>query len=455
MALEKFFSPNSVAIVGASADTKKVGHVILKNFAERYTGRIYPVNLQEKEILGLKCHPSVSSIRDKIDMAVIAVPPAVANSVVKECVEKKIEAVVVITAGYKEIGTAEGVLRENELEKIVEGTKTRIVGPNCLGILDTETNVDTMFLPEYKMDKAVAGNIALISQSGAFASALLDWFFSEGIGISKFVSYGNRTDVDEPDLLEFLLHDKKTKCIVMYIEGPKDGRELMATLKKVTKQKPVVVLKSGKSTAGIKAAASHTGSLAGSYPVFRGMLRQAGAVEAETLDDAFDYAKIFSTQPAMKGKRVAIVTNGGGYGILCADACTEECLELAELSDRTKREIKKVLPSYSSLHNPVDLIGDANADRYRATLDALALDPEVDAIVVVSLFQTSSLGPEVVDVISGISRTRKKPVVVCATGGAYTGTLVKNLEESGVPVFKTPNRTLKALRALYTHSRNR
>lgn len=449
--LEHFFNPKTVAVIGASSNVKKVGHAILKNFLDEFKGKIYPVNWKEGEILGWRCHKSILDIKEPIDLAVIAVPPEASNKVVRECVKKKVSAVVLVTAGYREIGTAEGKEREKELEEIIKKSNTRIIGPNCLGILDTKTKVNTMFLPEYKMDKISEGKISFISQSGAFGSAALDWLAHEGVGISKFISYGNKADVDEADLLEYLLHDSNTSTIVMYIEGVSNGKRLMAMLKKVTRKKPVIVLKAGKSEAGIKAASSHTGSLAGSYEIFQAMLKQTGCVEADTLEDVFDFSKAFADQPLPKGKRIGVITNGGGFGVISADACVEFELELATLSDNTIKSMKGAMPAYSTIHNPLDLIGDADSSRYKKALDSMISDKNIDGIVCIPLMQTSALGPEVIEIISGISEMKKKPILVCTTGGQYTENLMVKLEEKGVPVYPTPHRAMKAMKALFDH----
>ncbi len=451
--INKFFAPKSVAIVGASENPKKFGHVILKNYMDMgFSGKIYPVNPKADSILGIKCYKSVLDVREDIDSAVIVVPPQAANEALKECVKKRIDAVVMITAGYRETGGA-GVAREQELKSIIKDTNTRVVGPNCIGIYDSFGRIDTLFLPDYKLKRPRAGDIAFISQSGAFALSILDWAATEEIGISRFVSYGNRADVDEIELLNYLLDDKKTRAIAVYLEGVRNGRDFLECLKKVAAKKPVVILKAGKSAAGTRAVQSHTGSLAGSYDVFRGAIRQGGAVEAENTEQLFDFCRVLAYQPAAKGKRIAVVTNGGGFGVMCADSIERCGLSLAEFSKDTVEGVKSVMPrEYSSVHNPLDLIGDADVRRFEVAIDKVIKDKNVDGIIIVTLLQTASLGPEIVDVIASANERSRKPIVVSASGGEYTQLLLRSLEKDGIPAYPSPDRAVSAMKTLIEYS---
>ncbi len=449
MSLNKFFAPKSVAVIGASSNPKKFGHVILKNYTDMgFLGRIYPINPKADSILGMKCYKSVLDVEDYIDSAVIVVPPKAANDALRECVKKGIEAVVMITAGYRETGGA-GVSREEELKSIIKDTDTHVVGPNCIGIYDSFGRIDTLFLPDYKLKRPSVGNIAFVSQSGAFALSILDWAATEEIGISRFVSYGNRADVDEVDLLNYLKNDRKTKAIAMYMEGVKNGRLFLETLKSVTDKKPVVILKAGKSVSGTRAVQSHTGSLAGSYAVFRGAIRQGGAVEAENTEQLFDYCRVLAYQPVPRGKRIAVITNGGGFGVMCADSVERVGLSLAEFSKETVEGIKSVMPKeYSSIHNPLDLIGDADVRRYEVAINNVIKDRNVDALIIVTLLQTASLGPEIVDVIVSANERSKIPIVVSASGGEYTQLLLRSLEKDGIPAYPSPDRAVNAMKTL-------
>ena len=412
-----------------------------------FEGAIYPVNPKEKEILGKKCHNTVLNIKEKIDMAVILVPPEFSNDVVQQCVKKNIPAVVLITAGYKETG-AIGITRELELKKIIKGTKTRVIGPNCIGLFDPYARTDTLFLPDYKLKRPAQGDIAFISQSGAFGAAILDWVATENIGISHFVSYGNRADIDDIDLIEYFMKDKKTKAILIYLEGPRQGRMLYDCIKKYSSKKPIIILKAGKYKSGSRAAASHTGSLAGSYEIFKTAINQAGAIEAETSEDMFDYARALAYQPKPKGKNVAVITNGGGFGVLSADALEKYGFNLPEFDKKTISKIESIMPSYSTIHNPLDLVGDADVNRYDVAIKAALKDDNIDAIIVCILLQTSPLDPDIVDLISSVNEKKKKPMLIVSAGGEYTQILLRSLEKEGIPSYPSPERAVRSLKAL-------
>ena len=443
--LDKFFNPKSVAVIGASKQRGKIGHTILEVLKEGYKGEIYPINPHEQELLFLKAYGSVLDVKESIDLAVIAVPKEAVPKVLKECVKKKIEAVVIVTSGYSEIGDKKS---GEELQKIVKGTKTKVCGPNCLGVYDGYSQVDTLFLPETKLRRPSAGGISFVSQSGAFGSTLLDLIESEGIGISKFVSYGNQAGVKDVDFLEYLGQDEKTKVIVMYMEGVSDGKKFMEVAKKISVKKPIIIFKSGRTERGSEAAASHTGSLAGSYNIYQAAFKQSGVLEAQTIEDIFDFAKALEKQLPAKGKRIAIVTNGGGFGVITSDSVIESGMELVEFSKETAEILKGVLPAYGTVHNPLDLIGDADQERYKGALEILVKDKMVDGIIVISLFQTVSLQPTVIDVIAGVKAKTQKPIIVCATGGQFTKRCLEDLEKKGIPTYITPERAVKAMSAL-------
>ena len=452
--MREFFNPKSVAIIGASEHPKKLGHVVMKNFIDfDFEGPVFPVNPKGGKVLGRKCYQSVLDIPKKVDMAIILVPPHVSNDVVRECVRKKIPAVVMITAGYREIG-AEGITREQELKKILNNTKTRLVGPNCIGLFDPYARVDTLFLPGYKLKRPSQGSIAFISQSGAFGAAILDWAATEGIGISHFVSYGNRVDIDETDLINYLVRDKKTKAILVYVEGARNGRALYECMKKASRKKPIIVHKAGKYAAGTLAASSHTGSLAGSYNVFKAAIKQAGAIEAETSEDMFDIARALAYQPIPKGKKVAVVTNGGGFGVLTADALEKYGFELPAFNKKATQKVASIMPDYATTHNPLDLIGDADVNRYDVALKAAMESDNIDAIIVCILLQTAPLEPEIVEVISGVNEKRKKPLLVVSSGGEYTQILLRTLEKEGIPAYPSPERAVRSLKALFERTKS-
>lgn len=449
--MDCFFNPKSVAVIGASRFPKEVGHVIFRNFMEGgFRGKLFPVNPKADKILGCRCYPSVLKIRERIELGVITVPARIVPLVLEECGKKGISAVIIISAGFKEIGNEK---LERHIEKILKKHRIRCIGPNCLGVFDPYTQVDTFFLPRYKLERPGKGDIAFISQSGALGSVVMDWMAMKGYKISKFISYGNAIDLDEADLIEYLAGDKRTRVICAYFEGVKRGRKFFEIAKRVSGKKPVIVLKGGVTDEGTKATLSHTGSLAGSAEIHSAAFRQAGIIEARDLEQIFDFARALSTQPRPKGNRVQVITDGGGFGVLTADSLVKNNLTLAKMSKKSTEILKRNLPSYVVLKNPVDLTGDADAERYRITIDAALDDPNVDMIALITLFQVPLLTSEIVEIVSAANRRRKKPIVVIAAGGRYTEVLKKSIEDSGVPTFSYPERAVEALGALYDCNR--
>ncbi len=449
MDLELFFKPRSVAVIGASREPRKFGHVIFKNFVEsEFNGKTYPINPKAENILDSKAYQSVKEIPDELDLAVIAVPAPIVPSVIDECLSKNVKAAVIISGGFREIGDR-GEKLEVEIKEMIRGSSLRVIGPNCIGVYDPSNHVDTLFLPRYRLRRPKPGPIAFISQSGAFGSAVLDWAASQDIGISKFISIGNKIDVDEVDLLNYLVDDPLTKCIAVYVESIGRGREFLNVASKVTNNKPVVVLKGGTTLEGARAALSHTGSLAGSAKIYEGALEQAGAIQAQTVDELFDYARVLAYQPTPKDqKSIAIVTNGGGFGVISTDEVSKLGLTLANLDPKTLKKLTEKLPDYAIPHNPLDLVGDADVERYRFALDAVSSDPNVGLVLVIVLLQTSYIESDVVDAITESQVTYGKPTIVCTIGGEFTQMLVKMLEADRIPSYVTPERAVNAINAL-------
>ncbi len=453
--LEPFFKPRSVAVIGAAREPRKFGHVIFKNFVEsEFSGKAYPINPKAKEILGFTAYPSIREVPSELDLAVIAVPATTVPSTIDECVANNVKAAVIISGGFKEVGE-KGEKLELEIKEKIKGSNLRVVGPNCIGVYDPTNHVDTLFLPTYRLRRPKRGPIAFISQSGAFGSAVLDWAASQDIGISKFVSIGNKIDVDEVDLLRYLADDPLTKCVAVYIESISRGRDFLKVASKVTKSKPVIVLKGGVTTEGARAALSHTGSLAGSAKIYEGAFEQAGVIQAQTVDELFDYARVLAYQPAPKDpKSVAIVTNGGGFGVISTDHISKFGLKLADFNKETMQKLGEELPDYAVPHNPLDLVGDADVQRYRLALNTISSDPNVAIILVIVLLQTSYIESDVVDAITESQMTYGKPTIVCTIGGEFTQILVKMLEEDHIPSYTTPERAVNAIKALLKYSRN-
>ncbi|MGD0331064.1 MAG: CoA-binding protein [Nitrososphaeria archaeon] len=454
MNLEFFFKPRSVAVIGASREPRKFGHVIFKNFVEsEFQGKTFPVNPKADKILGFKAYTSISEIQSELDLAVIAVPAPIVPSVIDECVSKGVKAAIIISGGFKEVGER-GEKLEEEIRKKIDGSGMRVIGPNCIGIYDPTDHVDTLFLPRYRLRRPRGGPIAFISQSGAFGSAILDWAASQDIGISKFISIGNKIDVDEVDLLNYLSDDPLTKCIVIYVESISRGREFLEASSKITKSKPLIVLKGGVTQEGARAAMSHTGSLAGSAKIYEGAFKQSGVIQARTVDELFDYARALAYQPIPKGQKdIAIITNGGGFGVISSDQASKLGLKLAHFSPETTTKLKEKLPDYAIPNNPLDLVGDADVERYRQALDLVSSDPNVGIILVIVLLQTSYIESDVVDAITESQVTYGKPTIVCTIGGDFTQILVKMLEENRIPSYTTPERAVNAINALLQYSK--
>ncbi len=446
MALDAFFSPRTVAIIGVSRNPQKVGHVVYRNFLEGgFSGKVYAVNPNAESLFGHPAYKSIADIPERVELAVICVPAELVPRALEECGRKRVPAAIVLAGGFKEVGAAK---LEAALAAAAKKGKVRVLGPNCLGVLDPASGVDTVFLPRYKLERPGVGSIAFITQSGAVGSVVLDWMAMKGYKLSKFVSYGNAADVDETELLESLAADPQTKVICCYFEGLKDGRAFFEAAKRVALKKPIIVLKGGVTDAGAKATLSHTGSLAGETAVYSAAFKQAGIIEARDIEQLFDYARVLATQPVPRGARVQIITNGGGFGILLTDWLSTLGLPLAQMKPETLAKLKLQLPEYVVLKNPMDLVGDVDAQRYRVALAAALADPGVDVVAVIVLFQTPALTADVVEVIAEEAEKRAKPVIVVSAGGRYTEVLKKSLEDLGIPTFSYPERAAEAIKAL-------
>ena len=446
--LEQFFNPQSVAIIGASHTPGKVGYAIVENFVNNgYRGSVYPVNPNTESIMGLKVYASVKEIPEPVELAVVAVRADVVPSMLKQCAKQKIKNIIIVSGGFSESGTA-GKKLEDECKKIIAKSKLRVIGPNCVGVYDSTTAVDTIFLSRSRLDRPTAGSISLVIQSGAVGSSLIDWLAERNIGISKFVSYGNGADVNEVDALEYLADDEKTKVIVMYLEGIKsDGKKFVDVLKKITKKKPVIVLKAGKTDKGTQAVVSHTGSLAGSAKIYSGVFKQTGVIEAANLQEVFDFARAFQ-QPLPAGNKVAIITNGGGFGVLATDECTIQGLQLPAPSKKNKNKLQKKFPAHVIISNPMDLTGDSTVDGYRTVIEECMQSKEYDGIIAIILFQVPTLRTEITDVVVEMSKKYNKPILCCSVGGRFTKKIAAKIEAGNVPVYSTPEAAAKSFGAM-------
>ncbi|MEM3555827.1 MAG: CoA-binding protein [Candidatus Micrarchaeia archaeon] len=451
MNIDVLFDPKSVAVVGASREPSKIGHVLLRNFIEGgFRGEVYPINPKADEILGLKCYMGVSNVKGEVDLAVIAIPAKLVPNALRECGEKGVKGAIVISGGFSEVGNVE---LENELREVCLKYDIACLGPNCMGVINPLTRVDSVFIPTYKMGRPKLGGVSFISQSGAIGGAVLDLMARQGFGMAKFVSYGNGAVIDETDLLRYMADDEKTRTIVLYIEGVRRGREFFETLRGVTKRKPVVILKGGKTSGGAAATKSHTGSLAGNAEVYEAVFKQCKATEARSLDEVFSFSKLFESQPFCSGERVGIITNGGGLAVIAADSVEENGLKLAELSEESIKKIKERVPAYVNVKNPLDLSGDAGAERFEVAINAMLEDSNVDSLLVGVLFQTESIDSRVVSMIIEASNLKRKPIVVVCPGGEYAEVHGRILENCGVPTYTSSSSAIRALRKLVDYSK--
>jgi acetyltransferase len=449
--LDFFFRPSSVAVIGASRDPEKLGYAVLANLKEGgFSGALYPVNPKADEILGLRAYPTVLDIPGPVDLAVIVIPYPLVPGALQQCGEKGIPAVVVISAGFREAGR-EGLERELEVVGIARRYGIRLIGPNCLGVIDTHTPLNATFAA----GMPPGGPIAFMSQSGALGTAVLDMALAGRIGFSRFVSLGNKADVNEVDLLEAWEDDPGSRVILAYIEGLPDGQKFMEVARRVTRKKPVVAVKSGVTRSGARAVSSHTGSLAGSEAAYHAAFRQAGVIRAESMEHLFDLALAFAYQPLPPGDRIAIVTNAGGPGILATDALEHAGLQLARFRPETIEALMADLPSAASAANPVDVLGDALADRYEHALRRVLADPGVDGVIVIVTPQAMTQIEETAHVVGRVARETDKPVLGCFMGESRIAAGIAVLRQYGIPNYPFPERAAAALAAMVRYRRER
>ena len=441
------FSPRSVAVIGASTRKDSVGRAIFANILfSGYTGIVYPVNPKAKGILGVRAYHSVWDIPGEVDLAVVIVPSVAVPAVMEECGEKGMKAAVIITAGFKEIG-GEGAELERTVTEISKKYSIPLVGPNCLGVINTDPGIS--FNATFARGMPKSGNIAFISQSGALGVAALEYAQEENIGLSKFISVGNKADITENDLLALLKDDPQTGVILLYLEDLTDPKGFIELAREITgeipKRKPILAIKSGRTTEGAKAASSHTGALASSDEAYDFFFRQCGVLRVETLEELFDYAIAFASQPLPRGNRVAIVTNAGGPGIMATDACVRHGLQLASFDRRTTENLKKGLPLTANINNPVDVIGDAKEDRYTLALKSVLDDENVDGAIVICTPQAMTVLRDIACVIADITSKYKKPVMACCMGVTDISETLKILDEKNIPHYKFPEAAARAM----------
>jgi acetate---CoA ligase (ADP-forming) len=458
--LDIIFNPRSVAVIGASRDPVHVGNGILKNLLEGgvfkteycrpFKGAVYAINPKADSILGVKCHASILDVPGDVDLAVVCIPAKLVAKTLDDCGKKNVKGAVIITAGFAELGGEkhkDGVELQRQVVEAAKKNGIRVIGPNCLGIIRTPSALNASFAPSMPKE----GNVAFISQSGALVDSVLDWAIEKGYGFSTVVSYGNKCDLDIHDFINWLDKDTKTGAIALYVEGIDKGREFMQAAEKATVKTPVILLKAGRTSKGAKAISSHTGSLAGSYEVIQAACKQTGVILADSITEMFHIAKALANQPPCKTNAVAIITNAGGPGVLCADYCDSYGINLVNLTEETLKKLDdsgKMHPAYSRA-NPLDLVGDALPDRYNVAIETLLSENYIGGLIVIQTLQTMT--DPLADaniVIAARKKYPEKPIVCCFMGGKFTGPSNDLLEANGIPNYDDPKKAALAMKSL-------
>ena len=446
--IEFIMNPRSIAVVGATNRPGSVGLAVFRNILSAgFQGVLYPVNPKAKSVWSVKAYPRLADIPDEVDLAVIIVPAEVVCSILEEAGKKQVKGAIVISAGFKEVG-GHGVELENYVKEVVGKYDIRLVGPNCLGVINNNENVCMNASFATKMPKA--GNIAFISQSGALCTAVLDYAEGRDIGFSKFVSFGNKADINEVDLLHYLKDDPDTDVILMYLEDIAQGRAFLETAREITWQahKPMLAIKSGRSAEGARAAASHTGSLAGSDNAYDALFHQSGILRVEGVDELYNRALAFAKQPIPKGNRIAIVTNAGGPGIMATDAAIRHNLRMATLSEETKQKLKQELPPTASIQNPVDVIGDATHERYEDAIRHVLMDENVDGAIVILTPQAMTDVLETAEIVPHVMKDINKPVLCSFMGIVDVSRGIQYLEKHGIPNYAFPEAAVRSMASM-------
>ena len=441
--LQNLFHAKSIAIVGASANPEKTGHTIMKNIIDGgFKGRLYPVNPKSSEILGWSCFPSLTDIPvDKVDLAIIVVPAKFVPSVLEDAAKKKVACAVIISGGFREAGNED---LENTVLETAQKYGIQFVGPNCQGITYTPNNLCAAW-PLMK----TKGPITIISQSGTVGAAFAGWAEDDNIGLSSFVSLGNKSDIDEVDLMEYFSQDPSTKVIGMYLEGVRNGRDFMAIGNKTISNKPIVVLRPGRTAKGRIAAQSHTKSIAGDYKIFDAACKQAGIIKAETVYELYDFCKVLSLCKTPKGNRCLIITSSGGSAILATDVAENHNVDIVSLNSKTKDRLHQFLPAHCIIGNPLDLTGDTNAERYYEAIKSIKLEKYIDVVLLI-------FGDPIPDTVSYVQKMKEEieqEIIACYIGaGEMQVEEMLNLHKIGIPTFPTPERTMKAIAALIQYN---
>ncbi len=443
--LEKMFNPDSVAVIGASRTKGKVGRAVLENLMQNPELKIIPINPNVDEILGLPCYPNIMDVpgEAKADLAVIVVPAKMVPGSIEECGQAGVENVIVISAGFKEAGV-EGARLERECISLCGQYGMKMIGPNCLGIIDTASGLNASFAA----NMAYEGNIAMMSQSGAICTVTLDWAERIGAGFSKFISLGNKAVLAENDFLQLFENDPSTAVIAAYLEGVKDGPEFIKIAQRVSRSKPIIIVKSGRTSVGSRAVSSHTGTLAGSDAAYNAAFKQAGVIRADSLEEMLDYSRAFSVCPLPEGRNIAIITNAGGLGILTADACYNAGLSIASFEENTIERLREKLPPAANFYDPVDVLGDAGADLYEHALDVVLEDINVNGAIVLVSPQSMTDVPGIAEKVAEKIKQSKKPILCNFAGGSRIAAGEEILNNYGIPNYSSSERAVASMNAL-------
>ncbi|HEY9624008.1 MAG TPA: bifunctional acetate--CoA ligase family protein/GNAT family N-acetyltransferase [Crinalium sp.] len=448
--LDFIFAPKSVAVIGATERSGSVGRTILWNLiSSSFGGTVYPVNPKRHNVLGIKAYPTIASIPEPVDLAIIVTPASTVPAIIGECADVGVKGAIVLSAGFKETGAAGAELERQVLEQVRRG-KMRLIGPNCLGLMNTASGLNATFASKM----ARPGNVGFISQSGALCTAILDWSFQENVGFSSFISIGSMLDVDWGDLIYYLGDDPNTKSIVLYMESIGNARSFISAAREVALTKPIIVIKAGRTEEAAKAAASHTGALTGSDAVLEAAFRRCGVLSVNRISDLFDMAEVFAKQPRPKGPRLAIVTNAGGPGVLATDALIATGGELAELSDETKAALDSFLPKHWSRGNPVDILGDADPERYAKTLDIVMKDPNSDGVMVILTPQSMTDPTATAEKIKDYVKNSSKPILASWMGAYDVEAGEDILNRVGTATYRYPDAAARVFSLMWQSSYN-
>lgn len=449
--LDAIFAPSNVAVIGATERPNSVGRTLLWNLISHpFGGTVYPINPNRKNVLGIHAYPSIGEVPNQVDLAVIVTPARTVPDVIEECVDAGVKGAIVISAGFKEIGE-EGAQLEQEILQKARQAQMRIIGPNCLGVMSPLTGINATFAK----GMALPGNVGFISQSGALCTSVLDWSLHDNVGFSAFVSIGSMLDVDWGDLIYYLGDDPRTTSIVIYMESIGDPRSFLSAAREVSLTKPIIVIKAGRTAAAAKAAASHTGALAGSDDVLDAAFKRCGVLRVERIAEIFYMAEVLSKQPRPQGPNLTIVTNAGGPGVLATDALIQSGGQLTKLSEETMSKLDEILPPHWSHGNPVDILGDAEPDRYAKAVEIVAKDPDSDGMLVVLTPQDMTDPTQTAEQLrNALAGTQKKPMIASWMGGADVAAGQSILSRAGVATFPYPDTATRVFNYMWQYAKN-